>query len=87
MTQPQIFVTPTFKKLLKTTTHKDLAKSIGVSRSLITSIATNHRTPSLPVALKIAKYFNRNVNELFSFEKSEDFSQTSERSPDHAQPQ
>ncbi|MGB9826071.1 MAG: helix-turn-helix transcriptional regulator, partial [Desulfofundulus sp.] len=68
MTQPQVFVTPVFKELLKNTTHKNLAKSIGVSRSLITSIATNQRTPSLPVALKIAKHFNKNVNELFILE-------------------
>lgn len=67
----QVYTTPVFRELLRSTTHRELAKEIGVSRSLITAIAHNFRTPSLPVALKIAKRFNRNVEELFTLDRPE----------------
>ncbi|WP_342669693.1 hypothetical protein [Desulfovirgula thermocuniculi] len=38
---------------------------------MITSIATNQRIPSLPIALKIAKHFNKSVDELFMLKTAE----------------
>jgi putative transcriptional regulator len=63
--QNQVHTTSTFRELLRSTTHKDLAKNVGVSRSLISAIANGLRKPSLPVAIKIAKHFNKNIEELF----------------------
>lgn len=41
-----------------------LAEEIGVSRQTINNVASG-RTPSLEVGLKIAKYFNKEVSDIF----------------------
>ena len=70
MNQQAVRTTKLFRDLIRSTTHKELAKEIGVSRSLITMITHNFRTPSLGVALRIAKRFNKNVEELFTLEQT-----------------
>ena len=43
----------------------ELAATMGVSRQTINSIETERYTPSLPLAIGLAKYFGRTVEELF----------------------
>jgi putative transcriptional regulator len=42
-----------------------LADAMRVSRQTINSIETNRYTPSLPLALALARYFGRSVEEIF----------------------
>jgi putative transcriptional regulator len=43
----------------------ELAGALDVSRQTINSIETERYTPSLPLALALAKYFGRPVEEIF----------------------
>lgn len=43
----------------------DLAQALGVSRQTINSIETGRHTPSLPLALAIARFFDATVEEIF----------------------
>lgn len=46
-------------------TQEDLAKQIGVSRQTINAIELNKYVPSTVLALKIAKYFQKKVEDIF----------------------
>lgn len=46
----------------------DLAKLVDVSRQTINAIEREKYDPSLPLALKIAKVFNKKVEEIFFLE-------------------
>ena len=46
-------------------TQEDLAKELNVTRQTIISIEKNKYDPSLPLAFKIAKYFDTTIEELF----------------------
>lgn len=43
----------------------ELAAATGVSRQTINAIETERYTPSLPLALALARYFARAVEEVF----------------------
>lgn len=43
----------------------DLAGAMGVSRQTINSIEKERYTPSLPLAISLARYFRTNVEEVF----------------------
>lgn len=43
----------------------DLARRLGVSRQTINSIETGRYDPSLPLAFKIARLFEKRVEEVF----------------------
>ncbi len=43
----------------------DLAKAMEVSRQTINAIETERYTPSLPLALALARYFETTVEEMF----------------------
>jgi putative transcriptional regulator len=43
----------------------DLASAVQVSRQTINSIETGRYTPSLPLALALARYFETTVEEVF----------------------
>lgn len=47
----------------------DLAKLVDVSRQTINAIEREKYDPSLPLALKIAKVFNKTVEEIFFLEE------------------
>ena len=47
-------------------TQEDLARVTGVTRQTIISIEKGKYTPSLPLALLIAKTFNAKVEDIFS---------------------
>jgi putative transcriptional regulator len=44
----------------------ELARDLGVSRQTVNAIETERYTPSLPLALALAKYFDDTVERLFS---------------------
>ena len=46
----------------------DLAEAIGVSRKTISTIEVGRFTPSVVIALQIARYFKIPVEEIFSLE-------------------
>jgi putative transcriptional regulator len=43
----------------------ELAAALDVSRQTINAIETERYTPSLPLALSLARYFGRSVEEVF----------------------
>jgi putative transcriptional regulator len=47
-----------------------LAEALGVSRQTINSIEKERYVPSLPLALALARYFERSVEEVFSVDGS-----------------
>ena len=48
---------------------KDLAKSLNVSRQTINAIETGKFDPSLTLTIKITRFFNKNLEEIFIMEK------------------
>ena len=49
-------------------TQADLAKELGVSRNSVNAIENGKYDPSLPLAFKIARLFERTVEEIFDDE-------------------
>lgn len=49
-------------------TQKQLAEEVGVSRQTVNAIETGKYDPSLELALKIAQFFDAEVEEVFSLE-------------------
>lgn len=47
-----------------------VAKELDITPQMLGAIERGDRTPSLPLAKKIADYYNRSVDEIF-FDKSE----------------
>lgn len=43
----------------------DLARDLGVSRQTVNAIETERYTPSLPLALALARYFDNTVEQMF----------------------
>ncbi|HUR11480.1 MAG TPA: helix-turn-helix transcriptional regulator [Flavitalea sp.] len=52
-------------------TQAELADKIGVSRQTINAIESNKYVPSTVLALKIARLFKKNVEEMFMLEKTD----------------
>jgi putative transcriptional regulator len=50
---------------------EELALAVGVTRQTITSIEVGKYTASLVLAYKIAKYFGKNIEEVFDFSEVE----------------
>lgn len=50
-------------------TQEELGKAVGVTRQTIIAIEKGNYTPSVLLALKIAKYFNTTVEKLFTIEE------------------
>ncbi len=50
----------------KKITQEELAHAVGVTRQTIIAIEKGNYTPSVALALKIANYFNKSVESLFS---------------------
>ncbi len=53
-------------------TQSDLAKKLGVTRQTIAAIENNKFIPSLELAFSIAHVFEKDINQVFSFEPYED---------------
>jgi putative transcriptional regulator len=45
---------------------RELANALGVSRQTINSIENEHYMPSLTLAIALARFFQRTVEEIFS---------------------
>lgn len=52
-------------------TQEDLARAMGVSRQTIISIERGRYVPSLPLALKLARYFECSADDMFKLEEDE----------------
>ncbi|MFN3488149.1 MAG: helix-turn-helix transcriptional regulator [Emticicia sp.] len=52
-------------------TQADLAEKINVSRQTINAIESNKYVPSTVLALKIARIFGKNVEEVFELEEND----------------
>lgn len=50
-------------------TQEELAKAVGVTRQTIIAIEKGNYTPSVLLALNIARFFNTTVEKLFTIEK------------------
>ncbi|WP_461448933.1 helix-turn-helix transcriptional regulator [Mucilaginibacter sp.] len=53
------------ERAIKNITQADLANLIGVSRQTINTIESNRYVPSTVLALKIARVFDKPVEEIF----------------------
>jgi putative transcriptional regulator len=59
------------ERAIKNVTQEELAKVIGVSRQAINSIELNKYIPSTILALKLSRYFEKTVNEIFTLEEED----------------
>jgi len=59
------------ERAIKGLTQEDLANKVSVSRQTINAMEANKYVPSTVLALKIARVFNKTVEEIFTLEKSD----------------
>ena len=59
------------ERAIKDITQQDLAVAVGVSRQTINSIEAARYVPSTALALKIARYFGKTVDEIFTLEEED----------------
>lgn len=52
-------------------TQEEFAKELRVSRQTISAIENGKYNPSLDLAFEIALYFNKTIEEVFTYEKEE----------------
>ncbi|PIS04923.1 MAG: transcriptional regulator [Candidatus Buchananbacteria bacterium CG10_big_fil_rev_8_21_14_0_10_42_9] len=50
-------------------TQEELASAVGVTRQTIIALEKGNYIPSVLLALKLAKFFNKSVEDLFIYEK------------------
>ena len=59
------------ERAIKNLTQEELANKVSVSRQTINAMEANKYVPSTVLALKIAKVFNKPVEEIFVLEKDD----------------
>jgi putative transcriptional regulator len=59
------------ERAIKNITQAELAEQIGVSRQTINTIESNKYVPSTVLALKIARVFNKPLEEIFILEEGD----------------
>ena len=59
------------ERAIKDITQQDLATAVGVSRQTINSIEAGGYVPSTVLALKIARYFGKPAEAIFSLEEND----------------
>ena len=52
-------------------TQEELANAVGVSRQTIISLENGRYTASLPLAFKLAEYFDTTIENIFVYEEEE----------------
>lgn len=52
----------------KDITQEQLAQSLGVTRQTVIAIEKGNYTPSVVLAIKIAKFFHKQVEDIFHYE-------------------
>lgn len=62
---------PELRKLRRLS-QEDLAQAVGVSRQTITSLEVGKYIASLPLAYKIARYFDLTIEQVFDFSEVEE---------------
>lgn len=58
---------------LNSITQEEFAKELRVSRQTISAIENGKYNPSLDLAFEIALYFNMTIEEVFIYEKEENY--------------
>jgi putative transcriptional regulator len=58
-------------RAIKNISQEDLAKKIGVSRQTINAMEKGKYAPSTILALKLARFFEKTVDEIFTLEESD----------------
>ncbi|NDV45938.1 transcriptional regulator [Paludibacter sp. 221] len=61
----------TVERAIKKVTQQQLAEAVGVSRQTIHAIESGKYTPSTLLALKIGRFFNKSVDDIFRLEENE----------------
>jgi putative transcriptional regulator len=59
------------ERAIKGLTQEQLAQKVAVSRQSINAIEANKYVPSTVLALKVAKVFNKTVEEIFILEEND----------------
>lgn len=59
------------QRAIREITQEDLAKIISVTRQTINAMEKNKYVPSTVLALKIARYFEKPVEEIFILEETD----------------
>jgi putative transcriptional regulator len=59
------------ERAIKGLTQEELANKVSVSRQTINAMEANKYVPSTVLALKIARVFNKTVEEVFILEKGD----------------
>ena len=59
------------ERAIKDITQQQLADAIGVSRNTINSIESGRYVPSTVLALKIARYFGKPTDSIFSLDEED----------------
>lgn len=59
------------ERAIKGLTQEDLANKVSVTRQTINAMEANKYVPSTVLALKIARVFNKPVEEIFILEKTD----------------
>jgi putative transcriptional regulator len=59
------------ERAIKNMTQEELANKVGVSRQTINSIESNKYIPSTLLALKIARLFEKPVENIFSLDETD----------------
>ena len=59
------------ERAIKGLTQEDLANKVSVRRQTINAMEANKYVPSTVLALKIARVFNKPVEEIFMLEKND----------------
>lgn len=55
----------------KRMTQEQLAREIGVTRATVAAIERGDYNPSLELAFRLARFFGRNIEAIFSIEEGE----------------
>jgi len=59
------------ERAIKNITQEELAAVIGVSRQAVNSIELGKYVPSTVLALKLSKFFDKPVNDIFFLEEAD----------------
>ncbi|MDZ4665884.1 MAG: helix-turn-helix transcriptional regulator [Bacteroidota bacterium] len=59
------------ERAIKNLTQEELAEKVGVSRQTINAIELNKYIPSSVLAIKIARFFKKPVEDIFILEKND----------------
>jgi putative transcriptional regulator len=59
------------ERAIKNLTQEELANKVSVSRQTINAMEANKYVPSTVLAFKIARVFNKSVEEIFILEKGD----------------